>query len=149
MENGNVLASAQGNVNAFVDLIALFRLASGSGGVTPPPPSSTAKSTTGPTTLSTKTTTASSPTQTGWNFLGCYADNVNGRTLVNQVQVAGGASAMSVEACETACKAAGYTIAGVEYSGECCKYLTKKAYWIQLTVSRVRQQIRKWRRPRL
>ena len=121
-----MLASASGNVNAFVDLIALFRLASGSGGVTPPPPSSTAKSTAGPTTMSTKTTTSSPPTQTGWNFLGCYADNVNGRTLVNQVQVPGGAPAMSVEACEAACKSAGYTIAGVEYSGECCKYRAKK-----------------------
>jgi glucan 1,3-beta-glucosidase len=120
VQNGNVLASASDNVNAFVDAIALFRLASGSGGVTPPPATSTtARSTTGPTTLSTVTTSSPPPTQTGWNFLGCYADNVQGRTLANQVQVAGGASAMSIEACEAACKSAGYTIAGVEYSGEC------------------------------
>ncbi|KAF3055332.1 Glucan 1,3-beta-glucosidase [Trichoderma lentiforme] len=115
-ENGNVLAASSANANAFADVIALFRLASGSGGTNPPPPSSTTK---GPTTMSTITTSSSPPKQTGWSSLGCYSDNVNGRTLANQVQVAGGASAMSVEACETACKAAGYTIAGVEYSGEC------------------------------
>ncbi|KAM0253661.1 hypothetical protein ACHAQJ_007173 [Trichoderma viride] len=119
VENGNVLAVASANVNAFVDVIAIFRLASGSGGVTPPPPASTTKSTTGPTTLSTITTGSPPPTQTGWNFAGCYSDNTQGRTLANQVQVPGGASAMSIEACETACKSAGYTIAGVEYSGEC------------------------------
>ncbi|EHK19381.1 glycoside hydrolase family 55 protein [Trichoderma virens Gv29-8] len=120
VENGNVLAIASANVNAFADIVALFRLASGSGGVTPPPPSSsTTKSTTGPTTMSTITTSSSPPKQTGWNFLGCYSDNVNGRTLGNQVQVPGGASAMSIDACEAACKSAGYTIAGVEYSGEC------------------------------
>lgn len=117
-QNGNSLASSQSNVNAFADVIALFRLASGSGGVTPPPSSTTSARST---TFSTITT--SSPAQvTGWNFLGCYSDNTTGRTLGNQVQVSGGASGMSIEACETACKAAGYTIAGVEYSGECCTY---------------------------
>lgn len=135
-ENGNVLAASSANANAFADVIALFRLASGSGGTNPPPPSSTTK---GPTTMSTITTSSSPPKQTGWSSLGCYSDNVNGRTLANQVQVAGGASAMSVEACETACKAAGYTIAGVEYSGECCKYcIEDDNTLIGLTVSRVR-----------
>lgn len=118
-QNGNTLATSQSNQNAFADVIALFRLASGSGGVTPPPPSST---------FSTITTSSSPPKQTAWNFLGCYSDNVNNRTLANQVQVAGGASAMSIEACETACKSAGYTIAGVEYSGECCKLLCQKQH---------------------
>lgn len=122
-QNGNVLATSSSNVNAFADVIALFRLASGSGGMTPPPSSTTTAQST---TFSTIITTSSPPKQTGWNFLGCYSDNVNGRTLANQVQVAGGASAMSIEACETACKAAGYTIAGVEYSGECCKYCTQE-----------------------
>lgn len=125
-QNGNVLATSSSNVNAFADVIALFRLASGSGGVTPPPSSTTTKAQS--TTFST-ITTGSPPTQTGWNFLGCYADNVNGRTLANQVQVAGGASAMSIEACETACKSAGYTIAGVEYSGECCKYSAENNHY--------------------
>lgn len=131
-----MLAASSDNVNAFADVIALFRLASGSGGVTPPPPSSTSK---GPTTMSTITTSSSPPKQTGWSSLGCYSDNVNGRTLANQVQVPGGASAMSVEACEAACKSAGYTIAGLEYSGECCKYcIEDDTTLIGLTVPRVR-----------
>ncbi|KAL7928405.1 glycoside hydrolase family 55 protein [Trichoderma chlorosporum] len=113
-QNGKVLAVSSDNLNGFAGIIALFRLASGSGGVTPP--TTTSK---GPTTLSTITTTSPPAKQTGWNFLGCYSDNVNGRTLANQVQVAGGASAMSIQACEAACQSAGYTIAGVEYSGEC------------------------------
>ena len=136
MENGNVLAIASANVNAFADVIALFRLASGSGGVTPT--TTTAKSTTGPTTMSTVTTGSSPPGQTGWNFLGCYADNVQGRTLANQVQVPGGAPAMSVEACEAACKSAGYKIAGVEYSGECCRHHVATETEVSLTVARVR-----------
>jgi len=37
--------------------------------------------------------------------------------------VPGGAGAMTVEACEAVCQAAGYTIAGVEYSQECCMYI--------------------------
>ncbi|KAM0476202.1 hypothetical protein ACHAPX_006619 [Trichoderma viride] len=114
-QNGNTLATSQSNVNAFADVIALFRLASGSGGVTPPPSSTTSARSTTFSTI----TTSSPPKVTGWNFLGCYSDNTAGRTLGNQVQVSGGASAMSIESCETACKAAGYTIAGLEYSGEC------------------------------
>lgn len=29
---------------------------------------------------------------------------------------------MTVALCTAACKTAGYTLAGVEYSGECCKW---------------------------
>jgi len=35
--------------------------------------------------------------------------------------VPGGAAAMTVEACIAACAAAGYQIAGVEWSQECCE----------------------------
>ncbi|KAJ9092947.1 hypothetical protein QFC19_008545 [Naganishia cerealis] len=75
--------------------------------------------------VSTTTTPTPSPTPTppapvgdpqfaGWTSKGCYADL--GRTLQNNVGVTGG---MTIEKCLAACLAARYTIAGVEYSGEC------------------------------
>lgn len=120
-EAGTTLASYSNNENVYPGVIALFQLASGSGGG-PPPPSTTATSSL-PTTLSTvtTTTTASGAGPSGWTFLGCYSDNVSARTLKNGLQVPGGASAMTVELCEATCIAAGYVLAGVEYSGECCK----------------------------
>lgn len=118
-QNGVSLAHATDNINVYPDVIALFRV-SASGGT--PPPS---------TTFATVTTTASNPGTTGWNFLGCYSDNVNGRTLVNNIQVQGGSTAMSVELCQAACKANGYSIAGVEYSGECCEYRTDRSFLAQ------------------
>lgn len=42
-----------------------------------------------------------------------------GRTLTTTVQVPGGGSNMSVQACTTAC--AGFAYAGTEFSQECCK----------------------------
>jgi hypothetical protein len=65
---------------------------------------------------------ASSTVAIGWYPLGCYVDSVGARTLANGMQVTGGANAMTVEACTSVCLAAKYTLAGVEYSGECCKY---------------------------
>jgi hypothetical protein len=58
----------------------------------------------------------------GWTFLGCYIDNVSGRALPNGEQVPGGANAMTNELCESTCLAAGFSIAGTEYAGECCKH---------------------------
>jgi glucan 1,3-beta-glucosidase len=124
-EAGNSLALYSDNENVYPGVIALFQLASGSGRG-PSPPSTTVSSSV-PTTMSTvvsKTTTAGGAGSTGWTFLGCYTDNVGGRTLMNGLQVPGGASAMTVELCEATCKAAGYVLAGVEYSGECCKCLS-------------------------
>jgi glucan 1,3-beta-glucosidase len=121
-EAGTSLALYSDNVNVYPGVIALFQLAAGSGGG-PSPPTTTVG---GPTTMSTvvsKTSTALGGGSTGWTFLGCYTDNVGGRTLMNGVQVPGGASAMTIELCEATCKSAGYTLAGVEYSGECCKQL--------------------------
>jgi glucan 1,3-beta-glucosidase len=120
-EAGNSLALYSDNENVYPGVIALFQLASGSGGG-PPPPSTIVSSV--PTTMSTvvsKTTTSQGSGSTGWTFLGCYTDNVGGRTLMNGVQVPGGASAMTIELCEATCNAAGYILAGVECSGECCK----------------------------
>ena len=56
-----------------------------------------------------------------WTALGCYTDNVSGRALPNSVSVPGGSTAMTNELCQSACQAAGYSIAGTEYAGECCK----------------------------
>jgi glucan 1,3-beta-glucosidase len=114
-EAGTSLAVYSDNVNVFPDLIALFQLAAGSGGG-PPPTSTTA----GPTTLSTSTTTSTVSATGGWQFRGCYTDNVGGRTLGFGEPVPGGAGAMTVGACQTVCKGLGYTLAGVEYAQECC-----------------------------
>jgi hypothetical protein len=41
---------------------------------------------------------------------------------VNGEAVPGGAAAMTVEACQSTCLGLGYSLAGVEYADECCKY---------------------------
>jgi glucan 1,3-beta-glucosidase len=94
-ENAVTLAVFSDNVNVYPDTIALFQ----TGTVAP----------------------SGQPSLIGWNFRGCYADRVSARTLGNRLAVPGGASAMSIEACVTVCQSAGYTLAGVEFSGECCK----------------------------
>ena len=62
----------------------------------------------------------------GWLTLGCYNDSVGARVLQNEGIVQGGPSNMTVENCETACLAEGYSLAGVEYSAEC--YCDNKLY---------------------
>lgn len=57
----------------------------------------------------------------GWTSLGCYTDSVSARTLTTSETVPGGTNAMTNELCQTACLGAGYSIAGTEYAGECCK----------------------------
>jgi hypothetical protein len=52
-------------------------------------------------------------------MLGCYNDSVANRVLSNGGNVVGGVANVSVESCEAACLAEGFTLAGVEYSGEC------------------------------
>jgi glucan 1,3-beta-glucosidase len=117
-QNGNTLAVRSDNVGSFQDTIALFQLAAGTG-----PNPTTSSTTRASTTLSTRTTTSATagPTPSGWRYLGCYTDNVGGRALPVGTQVPGGAGAMTVEACTTACRAGGYVLAGLEYAGECCK----------------------------
>jgi hypothetical protein len=101
-----------------------------------------------PTTLSTKTT-SSSPTSTpsGWTFMGCYTDNVSGRTLTYGIPAPGGPSTMTVEACLSGCQALGYKYAGVEYGDECCKCLPTLYLRVSiLTGFRLRQLDCKWGR---
>jgi hypothetical protein len=58
----------------------------------------------------------------GWTLLGCYTDSVSARSLPYGAGVPGGPSAMTNELCQSTCHTAGYTLAGTEYSDECCKY---------------------------
>lgn len=78
------------------------------------------------------------PSYGPWSSLGCYrylnlrllktltplcfsiSDNVAARTLSVPTAPIGGATNNSVESCTTACAAGGYSLAGVEYSDECC-----------------------------
>ena len=55
---------------------------------------------------------------TGWTSMGCYSDNVGGRTLGFGTQVPGGANNMTNGNCLQACQKAGYTLAGTEYAAE-------------------------------
>jgi hypothetical protein len=51
-----------------------------------------------------------------WEYLGCYSDNVNARSLRFGVNVAG---QNGHESCQAACLNAGYPFSGTEYSAEC------------------------------
>ncbi|KAJ6491059.1 WSC domain-containing protein [Mycena sanguinolenta] len=56
------------------------------------------------------------PTSVGsWTYKGCFIDNPF-RQLQHQKFVTGG---MTVEACTSACKTAGFALAGLEFGGEC------------------------------
>ena len=55
-----------------------------------------------------------------WKSLGCYTDHgAAARTLTTIMPTTGGQSALTVELCTSACQAASYTLAGVEYASEC------------------------------
>ncbi|KAF2668726.1 WSC-domain-containing protein [Microthyrium microscopicum] len=62
---------------------------------------------------------APNPDTPVWKALGCYTDSVAKRSLSVGMQVLGGAQNMTQENCQSSCEAAGYNLAGVEYSGEC------------------------------
>jgi glucan endo-1,3-alpha-glucosidase len=59
----------------------------------------------------------------GWASLGCYTDNASTRTLSHYITVPGGQGATTIEACQSACFALGYSYAGIEYANECCEFL--------------------------
>ena len=52
-----------------------------------------------------------------WAYSGCYVDNANGRVLGNEYDN----NNITVEACIANCASENYTIAGIEYSIQCCK----------------------------
>jgi len=53
----------------------------------------------------------------GWNFLGCYSDSSTARSLTVQAPVS--QYNTSVESCTEACKAEGYSLAGMEFAQQC------------------------------
>jgi hypothetical protein len=48
-------------------------------------------------------------------------EGATGRALPFGATIIGGAAAMTVELCLSACQTAGYVLAGTEYADECCK----------------------------
>ncbi len=85
----------------------------------------------------TTTTTSTGPTTTAggakkWNFLGCYTDSVSARTLTWAQTIPNGPGTLTVEICQGLCQNAGYTLSGVEYSVECCKFCLFRACKISL-----------------
>lgn len=57
------------------------------------------------------------PPGSGWKSLGCWTDDVQARTLGYRANTP--SAALTVRVCTDACRAAGYTYAGVEYAAEC------------------------------
>jgi hypothetical protein len=55
------------------------------------------------------------PLPSSWATLGCYTDDVGNRVLSQGINI----PSLTVDKCVAACSDAGYTIAGVEYGGEC------------------------------
>ncbi|KAK1994676.1 WSC domain-containing protein, partial [Colletotrichum falcatum] len=55
-----------------------------------------------------------------WSSIGCYTEGTTGRALTYGVGTVP-ANQMNVANCTAACAAANFILAGVEYSGECCK----------------------------
>jgi hypothetical protein len=53
---------------------------------------------------------------TGWTYQGCWVDGLNGRILNHQQP---DSQALTQQSCVAACAAAGYTIAGMEWSVQC------------------------------
>jgi len=96
----------------------------------------------GPNRLNVYTTSSSSSSNGGWVSIGCYRyfhrpfsiESVSltpctrhisdspARTLTVGTNPVGGPANNSAESCTAACLAAGFHLAGMEYSAECCMY---------------------------
>ncbi|KAF7355708.1 hypothetical protein MSAN_01488600 [Mycena sanguinolenta] len=62
------------------------------------------------------------PQQVGtWEYVGCFSDSVSSRQLPHQQTISGG---VTVESCTAACKASGFSFAGLEFGQECCACAT-------------------------
>ncbi|KAH8821809.1 beta 1,3 exoglucanase [Xylogone sp. PMI_703] len=109
-KNGVTQAVYSDNVDTFADTIAIYQPGTNTGGG-PSGPS---------TTLTTSATSSPTPPPSGgWTLLGCYTDSVAARSLPVAEGVTGGPTAMTNELCQTACLAAGFSLAGTEYADEC------------------------------
>lgn len=53
----------------------------------------------------------------GWNYAGCYTEGAQGRSISADQQPDN--PQLTIESCIAACSAAGYTVAGMEYSTQC------------------------------
>lgn len=62
------------------------------------------------------TSTASPPLSSNYQSLGCYADNVSGRTLTG---ASSGGSTNTPASCAALCSSKGFQFSGTEYSSEC------------------------------
>ncbi|KAF7352419.1 hypothetical protein MVEN_01206400 [Mycena venus] len=51
-----------------------------------------------------------------WEYAGCFSDSVTSRQLPNPQTISGG---VTVESCTSACKAKGFSVAGLEFGQEC------------------------------
>ena len=66
--------------------------------------------------VSTRTVTATG-LPSGWNYAGCYAEPSQGRAVAANQQPDN--QQLTIESCIATCSAAGYTVAGMEYSVQC------------------------------
>lgn len=80
------------------------------------PTSSAVAATTTNSSSTTSTSAAATPTIVSTNYQGCFHEPSNGRALPNKVSTNGN---NTVESCQAACSAAGFTVSGAEYSSEC------------------------------
>jgi hypothetical protein len=71
---------------------------------------------TGTSTGPTPTPTTGATLPAGWKYDGCYTEGTGGRALSYQQT---GGNGNTVENCIATCIAAGYTVAGMEYSSQC------------------------------
>jgi hypothetical protein len=62
---------------------------------------------------------STNPGPSGWHSLGCYTDSNKARSLTVAARMPG--HTVTVAVCTSRCKDMGYSLAGVEYGGECCE----------------------------
>jgi hypothetical protein len=93
---------------------------------------STASSTILAVSSSSPSSAAATPTS-GWTRLGCDNDSVGARTLTNPQY--GNKNVMTVELCQSQCKATGFIQSGVEYAGEHYYDNTFQNYRVPMTDS--------------
>ena len=65
---------------------------------------------------STMTTGGVAALPTGWDYAGCYVDNLNGRIMANQQP---DSASLTPESCVSICADLGYVVAGMEFSSQC------------------------------
>jgi hypothetical protein len=75
------------------------------------------------------------PGPSGWHSLGCYTDSNKARSLTVAARMPG--NTVTVEVCTSRCGTLGYSLAGVEYGGECCGYSRCRSTQPSLTIQTV------------